>query len=376
MPNLRRGYLPAPVILFLAGLSLFVAAIIVFNTQLVKNLGKPTQTAPSNSPSTVTPMPTPMDETANWKTYTNQKNGFSIQYPKEYIFNENSLISLRPLLIEIISKSPKEREVNMGSQLASYTPLNHSNVSIYNEERLLDENFFSQLIKEGYLREHIQTKNFIEEKFTKKDSSRTYGNEEMVKIFIRPTNSTKFTITLQGNVQYESSAPEILSTFNQILSTFKFTDRGTDTSNWKTYLDPKLGFSIQYPTRGNFYLLPNCPDNPPFGFVIVSSYRCGSDTTAEMSISSKSKAEKDGLFNPEGDKCFTKTTKPIKLDGRDETKLIYKFKDSCLGKVEIVYHVKETYIYPKGTDIVIFYSTDTFDESKFDQILSTFQFTN
>ena len=41
--------------------------------------------------------------------------------------------------------------------------------------------------------------------------------------------------------------------FNQILSTFKFTDSSSqssaDTSTWKTYTDTALGFSFKYPEK-------------------------------------------------------------------------------------------------------------------------------
>lgn len=83
MPNLRRGYLPPAVILFLAGLSLFVAAIIVFNTQLVKNEKKPAQTPPSPTPFS-TPDTQSGPTTANWKTYTNSNYGYSIKYPADF----------------------------------------------------------------------------------------------------------------------------------------------------------------------------------------------------------------------------------------------------------------------------------------------------
>jgi hypothetical protein len=40
---------------------------------------------------------------------------------------------------------------------------------------------------------------------------------------------------------------EVNKTFNQVLSTFKFIDQTTDTTNWKTYVDPKSGYELKYP---------------------------------------------------------------------------------------------------------------------------------
>ena len=45
--------------------------------------------SPSVSPSTVTPTPT-SDLTANWKTYTNTEYGYSIKYPPNWIYEEET----------------------------------------------------------------------------------------------------------------------------------------------------------------------------------------------------------------------------------------------------------------------------------------------
>lgn len=47
-----------------------------------------------SSPTDTSPVPTGTGETANWKTYTNDKNGFSLQYPRDLtVSEENSWIT-------------------------------------------------------------------------------------------------------------------------------------------------------------------------------------------------------------------------------------------------------------------------------------------
>src|SRR3990172_10103145 len=56
--------------------------------------------------------PTPSDETSNWKTYRNEKEGYSIKYPPKWIFVKDSLFDGN-----VIGSIKSPQESNNVSQL-------------------------------------------------------------------------------------------------------------------------------------------------------------------------------------------------------------------------------------------------------------------
>lgn len=83
----RRGYFSPPVVIILALITLAVAAVIYFNRGLIlksKNQqAQPVLTSPSptSSPDLSSGTSVKEDETANWKTYTDNGFKFEIKYP-------------------------------------------------------------------------------------------------------------------------------------------------------------------------------------------------------------------------------------------------------------------------------------------------------
>lgn len=84
---MRKGYLTAPVIIILALITLAVAFVVYFNTNLIKQaknqpeLQSQTQTKPSTAPSTSPAA----DEITNWKTYEGKYAIF--KYPPDWRFS-------------------------------------------------------------------------------------------------------------------------------------------------------------------------------------------------------------------------------------------------------------------------------------------------
>ena len=81
----RRGYFAPPVVIILALITFGVALVIFFNRELILK-SKSNQLAPApvtQQRPKVSPNPSPADETANWKLYTDDNLGFSIKYPTE-----------------------------------------------------------------------------------------------------------------------------------------------------------------------------------------------------------------------------------------------------------------------------------------------------
>lgn len=74
MPKLSQKGIPPILIVILLAAAL-AGGFLVYRQQ-PKNLSQPQQTTQ--------PSPTSADETANWKIYTNSKNGFEVKYPNEF----------------------------------------------------------------------------------------------------------------------------------------------------------------------------------------------------------------------------------------------------------------------------------------------------
>ena len=92
MRGMRRGSFTPPVLIILTIIIFAVAILIAINTDLVKrvkNEPPPTQTLSSTTTSDAGREPTGSAETAQRKIYTNEKAGFSFNYPNDlYSFKE------------------------------------------------------------------------------------------------------------------------------------------------------------------------------------------------------------------------------------------------------------------------------------------------
>lgn len=88
----RTGYLAPPVVIILAIITLAVAATIAAQAIFFKKEPTPkpvaqASTKPKTSPSP--PTTSTIDETANWKTYKNERYGFEVKHPSNWMETEN-----------------------------------------------------------------------------------------------------------------------------------------------------------------------------------------------------------------------------------------------------------------------------------------------
>ena len=108
---MRKGYLTPPVLVILALITFFVAIMLYINAYFAKSAKN--KTLPSPSPtvqkqSSPTPdasrEPNGSTETATWKTYTNQTYNFQLQYPKDWLLEEdNKTENYYDAVVKIIS---------------------------------------------------------------------------------------------------------------------------------------------------------------------------------------------------------------------------------------------------------------------------------
>ncbi len=137
------------------------------------------------------------DETANWKTYewVNNFNKISFEYPPNWVVEKEYYST--PVM-QINGEQPK----NVGLLI------------------------YPQNDKTNYI--HID------------------GRQNSCD----PSENHAKCSSIQGHIIFtDSKNLDILKIFDQMLSTFKFTDQNqtTDTSNWKTYKNDTYGFEVKYP---------------------------------------------------------------------------------------------------------------------------------
>lgn len=125
MPNTKRGFYHPTAIIILAVITLSFALVFFINTQyfLRKHQSSPTPAPQYQSSPTASPQKSPINETANpdsiganWKTYTNDKLGFSLDYPQNWFINTDSEIDiyLRNQDFESKTSQSKPRYPNSG----------------------------------------------------------------------------------------------------------------------------------------------------------------------------------------------------------------------------------------------------------------------
>lgn len=90
LPKPRPGYLAPPVVIILAIITIAVAATLILQAKFFSKDKTPSPTPIAQ----ISPSPSPKDdlssetlvkeETANWKTYSDSSNSFSVKYPQKF----------------------------------------------------------------------------------------------------------------------------------------------------------------------------------------------------------------------------------------------------------------------------------------------------
>ncbi len=165
-----------------------------------------------------------VDDTANWKTYTNNIYGYTLKYPSEweYKFGKGNKAQI------IFGSSPVELRTDVPGFLIS-----------------VSETIEQPLIKEDGRNRVTETKQI------------TIGGQSGEQAMINDAGSGEVSY-IQSAVAYNGKTYYFnIHDFNkkpvydQMISTFKFLDQNQadGTANWKTYINQSLGFNISYPNN-------------------------------------------------------------------------------------------------------------------------------
>jgi|SRR3989344_1463774 len=174
---------------------------------------------PPPTPTVMQPTPTP-DPTANWKTYTNQTYGFTIKYPPTFSIEDVS--SKSPPFSIFIKDTTIQVPFEGGTMINPYIL-----VDIKPEKLSLDD----------YLATYPNLK--VQEKKTINGTVFT-----KVEVTMGITQPPMYLASINGNILGISNFYLNEQTFDQIFSTFKFTDQK---QTWKVF--EGKNFSMSYPSN-------------------------------------------------------------------------------------------------------------------------------
>lgn len=236
MKNLQQGFI-IPALLAIVALLVVGGGVYVYKNQKVEKpivLDTETQQSNQNQPKidAQTPPIVAKENISNWGTYTNKEYGFELKYPKDWIHNNSNVTYNTILLMDFSSPDYKDHSTYLGGDFPQTVIDKGGKFSIVIENLSPRLPYtFDQLKKETSEPGKIKEIKVGEERALLIDGVRVY--------LLHPKNGLLwFKLNLSsapGEIKYYSSV------FNQILSTFKFTDNiGTKTNSIK-YVPAETG---------------------------------------------------------------------------------------------------------------------------------------
>jgi len=194
-----------------------IAAVVIIAIGAYALGTKQTQVPVQNVTQAVQPSPTPIDETANWKTYENTKGQYSFKYPSDWELKEETTVGND---IPVISISPKVTPcpTNVNPLTCEYSHV-ISILTINNPKNLSIEEYNRQFysVNPGE-KDFVQYMPITVGGIEGSRTSDIPGRFTEDKVFIK-RGQRIYQIT-----HLQSTGKEISSeTFDQILATFQFT---------------------------------------------------------------------------------------------------------------------------------------------------------
>lgn len=217
------------VVILLAVLLVVSISVSIFLALQVQNLTK--QLAQSQAQVQTTPTPTP-DPTASWKTYTSEKYNYSIKYPQSWEKAENPNEAPTVLnFLQLKGQDNTELGLNFDAVLLDKTVESMCGpYACYPAVQIaapFTDNSKIKLTLESWLQKYIESKNPNEKFDPNTDFQKiTVDNYPTIKfkdsVFISKDDYIYFISFEVTNMPYGKPAYD-MTIFDQILSTFKFT---------------------------------------------------------------------------------------------------------------------------------------------------------
>lgn len=184
----------------------------------------------------------PVDETANWLSYTSTKYNFSIKYPDSMEVQESNSPSVNVVYVQTKGYSAQTAQTSGAYKIEVYIKKPGQTVEEYmNIEPNTPEASFmksQQRIQINGLLALVRT-------YKSEADDKNVGIRDNQKLYYIYSNNTGYSFIGSGSIM-----PNVdHSILDKIVRTFKTipTDTMNETANWKTYTNSSLGFSFSYP---------------------------------------------------------------------------------------------------------------------------------
>jgi len=330
--NKQKGFVPVVALIIIAAAVVFGAGTSIYlavqpQPQIVQNISQ----QPPGQSQTV--------DTSAWKTYRNEKYGFEIRHPKEWA------VSL---------KESGSAPAGIHSATATFSDGRVTSMTVFitNDITVLDGISESRNVD---LKPLLQTPD---------------GKLEII-----PSNRND-TAQILWLVKHGSYIYEVYGNGNQYIildaavSTFKFIDQASNTSNWQTYRNEKYGFELKYPDT---YVV----DENWGGYTLVSIYRKGTMVNFGPGPKALSVASVSATYESEFEKnlrSYSNTKilswEPFRLGDADGTRIEYKYiecEECYLGPKVRLFLRRNGLIYSISYEETDSYLNEVFSTFKFIQ---------
>ena len=233
-------------------LFLIITSIIILIISGGYFLGNYQNRSQNNSPMpTLAPKPTAKtsDSIANWKTYTNKEYKFSLKYPENLKIKEKNLLANNIIAFGMEKAQPFSNY--FGFSIEVHKVEISTNLKAWLKNYVIEKQLFGAKSSSIVASALHPYKNNELEGFTFNGGVEYINNKDFTingYVFAKKDNFIYEFICINPQ---EKNAEEL---FNQILSTFKFTDQNQTNipSDWKIYTNQKWKFSMAYPP--NLYI--------------------------------------------------------------------------------------------------------------------------